>query len=312
MAQPRAAVSVAISTRDRAAVLARCLDALLAGDTLPAEIVVVDQSRDDATRQVVAERQGRGVALVYVRHRGDGLGVSQNIAIGSATSPVVAVTDDDCVPTPGWLAMVATALGPDSPLDAVSGRILPYGPPARGRYPVALRTRTEARPLGPRAMPWEIGSGNNFAVRRPWLLRIGGNDERLGPGAPGQGAVDMDLFYRLLRGGARIRYEPALLVYHEQTDWAGRVGRAVPYGYGMGACSVLWLRQGDGNAPRVLARWLLLRATLLAAALRQGDMRTVYEELLVLRGTLGGLVHGLRLASPVPPPMSVAEGEVRA
>ena len=45
-----APISVAISTRARPDALGRCLDALLAGERLPAEIVVVDQSRDDRSR----------------------------------------------------------------------------------------------------------------------------------------------------------------------------------------------------------------------------------------------------------------------
>jgi GT2 family glycosyltransferase len=145
------------------------------------------------------------------------------------------------------------------------------------------------------AMPWDIGSGNNFAVKRDWFNRIGGNDERLGPGSSGRGGVDMDLFYRLVRAGARARYEPEALVYHERTSSAGRIARRVPYGYGMGACCALWLCQQDTNALRVLGRWLAMRLWRLAGGLRRREWMLVYEEMLVLFGTMRGLMYGFRV-----------------
>jgi GT2 family glycosyltransferase len=144
-------------------------------------------------------------------------------------------------------------------------------------------------------MPWDIGSGNNFAVKRVWLAKVRGNDERLGPGSPGQGGVDMDLLYRLARAGARIRYEPEALIYHERASRASRLARRGPYGYGMGAACSLWLRQGDNNAWRVLVRWVLMRARRLAIGVRQRDGLRVHEEFLVLAGTLGGLLYGWRV-----------------
>ena len=54
-------VAVAVATVDRPDSLGRCLDALLSGPTLPAEIVVVDQGGIDATRAVVEGRASNAV-----------------------------------------------------------------------------------------------------------------------------------------------------------------------------------------------------------------------------------------------------------
>ncbi len=50
-------VSAAIATLDRPETLARCLDALLSGAVLPAEVIVVDQSANDATKAMIEQRR---------------------------------------------------------------------------------------------------------------------------------------------------------------------------------------------------------------------------------------------------------------
>lgn len=289
-----AAVTVAISTLSRPDALRVCLNTLLAGDVLPAEIIVVDQSTDNKTQELVEQCNAAPVSLVYIHHDGRGLGAAQNIGIRNATQPIVAVTDDDCEPASDWIATIALSFASSS-IDALTGRVLPASAETPGTYAVSSRTSTKRLEFQRNAMPWDIGSGNNFAVKREWLNRIGGNDERLGPGSPGQGAVDMDLFYRLLRKGARIQYEPDLVVYHARTTRAGRISRRVPYGYGMGACCVLWLRQKDLHALRVLASWFLLRTKRFVDGILHMQGMRVYEEWLVLIGTLQGLVYGMRV-----------------
>lgn len=288
-----AEVSVAISTLDRPDALGRCLDALRAGEVLPAEVVVVDQGSDGRAGEAVASRRTEGAPdLVYLRQEKRGLGASQNLAVSRARHPIVAVTDDDCIPDPGWLAVIERTFAAPDPPDVVTGRVLPLPPEGDRTYPVSSRTSTERRELRGRALPWEVGSGNNFALRRDWFDRIGGCDERLGPGSPARGGVDMDLFYRLLREGARIRYEPESLVYHERQTRADRLSRRPMYGRGMGTCCALWLRQGDVYALRVLGGWLTLRATRMARDLAGRRWLGVYEELLLLGGTARGLAHG--------------------
>jgi hypothetical protein len=182
----------------------------------------------------------------------------------------------------------------DPELGLLSGPVLPLGPDEPGRFAVATRTSRERKRLGPETMPWDAGSGNNFAVRRSWFEHVGGCDERLGPGAPGRGGLDMDLFRRLLRAGAPGLYEPDAVVFHERTTAAGRLARRMPYGYGMGACCVLWLRQGDRKALAVLGRWAGMRSDRLARSLVRGRWQAVREEGLVLAGTVGGIAFGLR------------------
>jgi GT2 family glycosyltransferase len=295
VAESLAPVTVAITTLDRPDALDRCLRSLADGSVLPAEVVVVDQSPGQTAKPVVA-RAGRLPACRYVHDRGEGLGRGQNLAVRASTQAAVAVLDDDCVAGERWLETAARLLDRDG-LDLVGGRVLPLPDSRPGAVPVSSRTSERRVEFRGRTAPWALGSGNNFAFRRQWFERIGGCDERLGPGSPGRGGVDMDLFYRLLRAGARGRYEPDLLVYHEQKPPEDRLARRGPYGFGMAAACALWLREGrDRYAVRVFGQWLMLRARQLARAILRARWRSAYEEFLILGGTAQGAVYGLRAA----------------
>lgn len=287
-------VSLVVSTRDRPDALARCLAAVLAGARLPAEIVIVDQGEQRPAAEVVEALRTSFPALLYLPRPPRGLGAAQNTGVDAATSPWVAVTDDDCLPDPSWLAIIAEVAAGER-FDLVTGRVLPAGRTGDRTVPVSSRTDPIAREFRGPAPPWLVGSGNNFAVRRDLYLAIGGCDERLGPGSPALGGVDMDLFYRLLRAGARVRYEPRALVLHERQSAEERRARRPMYGFGMGAAFGLWLRKGDLFALQLMLRWLMLRGGRVARPRDVSRGEALREEMVVLSSTARGLVHGLKL-----------------
>jgi GT2 family glycosyltransferase len=287
-----APLTVAVATLDRPEALARCLGALAAGEVLPAEVLVVDQGSDERTRQVVEAQESLAVSWIPQERRG--LAASRNLALERARLPVVAVTDDDCVPSPGWVAALDRAFSPPDAPDAVTGPVLPLGPEMPGRYAVSSRTRLSPAEFQGRVPPWLVGTGANFALQREWIGRTGGYDDRLGAGSAGGAGEDLDLLYRLLRLGARIRYEPRAVVFHERQPRERRLASRSSYGRGVGACCGLWLRGGDLGALGVLARWVWMRAGLAARAARRGRWEALREEGLVLGGTVRGVVYGLR------------------
>lgn len=294
--KPRAGISVAVATLDRPQGLARCLAALAGGEVLPAEVIVVDQGngRDPGSASAVAAARETGLEVVHLRQERRGLAASRNLGLSAARSSWVAVTDDDCVPGPGWIAALDRALRDGPGLAAVTGRVLPLGPEAPGLFAVSSRSGIERADFAGKVPPWRVGTGGNFAVRREWIERAGGYDERLGAGSPGGAGEDMDLLWRLLRAGARIRYEPDAVVFHERQSRERRLASRSSYGRGLGACCGLWLRGGDLGAFGVLARWLLMRGEMAGRGLRRDGWPALREELLVLRGTAAGLVYGLR------------------
>jgi GT2 family glycosyltransferase len=288
-------LTVAVATLDRPQGLARCLEALALGTVQPAEVIVVDQGEGAAA--VVEAFRGR-LPVRHLHQERRGLAASRNLALAEALQPVLAVTDDDCVPDVGWVAALDGALqSPD--LEAVTGRVLPLGPEQPGLYAVSSRTSASPADFAGRALPWLVGTGGNFAARRDWLLRTGGFDERLGAGSPGGSGEDMDILYRLLKAGARIRYEPRAVVYHERQPRERRLASRSAYGRGIGACCGLWLRGRDLHALAVLGGWLRMRGGMAAGAVRRRQWSGVREELLVLGGTARGLMYGLRAGRTV-------------
>ena len=290
-------ITVAISTRDRPGALDRCLESVAAGARRPDEIVVIDQSTDPETKRVAARWRDAGLTILYERNEARGLGVAQNVAFARAHHSIVAVLDDDCVADANWLDLVASRMRDRPDLDGVTGRVLPLDAVGARTLPVSSRISVVRREFSGRALPWEVGSGNNFAVRREALTRVGGCDERLGPGSPAQGGVDMDLFHRLLRGGSQILYEPDAIVYHERQTREERRARRPMYGRGMGAAIALWHREGDTSSGYVLREWAKLRLRQMRLAATRRDWGDVRDEVTMLVSTVRGLSQGWKLGN---------------
>jgi GT2 family glycosyltransferase len=291
----RAEVTVTVATMNRPSALARCVTAILAGRTLPAELIIVDQSTDTETADLVAAAGwDRILPLRVVRQSCRGLAASRNAAIAQR---IVVFTDDDCVPDDRWLTAIIAGFDGEEKPDAVTGRILPLGPERPGLYAVSMRASDIRAVYSGRSLPWAVGSGGNSAVKREWLDRVGGFDERLGAGSPGRSAEDMDLFYRLLRAGATLRYEPDAMVFHERQDDTRRLASRSAYGFGMGTFCAAWARRRDVYAMWMLARWCFDRNRALLAACVRCRRRRVREELRMLRGAASGIAYGLTRSS---------------
>lgn len=100
-------VSVIIPHYSDLAGLAACLDALGRQTVAPDEIIVADNASpqgEAAIAQVIAGR----ARLVVVADRG--AGPARNGGVAASTGQILAFTDSDCLPEPGWLAAGLAAL----------------------------------------------------------------------------------------------------------------------------------------------------------------------------------------------------------
>lgn len=287
-------IAVGVATCGRPDGLARCLRALAAQTTPAAEVIVVDQAPSEEARAAVASSELPGVR--YMEQPRLGLSASRNLALCSTQEPVLAVTDDDCIPAPAFIAAVAAALERAPRPDAVTGPVLPLGEGAPGTFAISLRRSDVSVDHRGRTIPWSVGSGGNFAARVSVLRECGGWDERLGAGSKGQAAEDADLIWRLLLAGVVVRYEPAAVVRHEWQTRARRLSTRWSYGYGVGAMCGLWLARRDPYALRMLAAYSRLHVKPLLSGLLHRDNGRIAEHARALASVMPGLAYGLRAA----------------
>src|SRR5881296_684569 len=268
----RLEVSVLICTRDRSALLEGCLDSVLACSPAPAEVVVVDQSQDQATRQVVGRRKGAFVPVRYVRGIGTGLSRAKNQGIADCAAAVVAFTDDDCLVDSKWVEALS---GPivTGRAEAVVGRTLPEKG-VGGLEETSSVYAPEGCPVfSRRTHPWRVGGGANFAAARDVLRRSG----------PLESAEDMDMTHRILRSGERIVYAPDAVVRHRSWRTAQqnrRLSRA--YGVGAGGYFAKHFLAGDWISGWRFAARLGIRTVHLLRAIPRGDRRGMAEQAIYL------------------------------
>jgi glycosyltransferase involved in cell wall biosynthesis len=154
-------------------------------------VLVVDQNDDDRVVPLLGEH---AVRLRSPR----GLSRARNIALRQLVGDVVAFPDDDCVYPTDLLERVAERI---EGLDGVVGRE-PWW-------------TTEAAELT-RDNLWNRAISFTIFLRRSLVERVGAFDERLG--LPTSSGEEIDYLIRALDAGARIEYDPSLVVDHPHKD----------------------------------------------------------------------------------------------
>lgn len=197
-------VSAVIATRDRPTRLAALIAGLRA-QTLPPErfeVVIVDDG--SATPAIPA---AGGLNLRPILHATPrGTAAARNTGWRAARAPLVAFTDDDCVPTPGWLAALLAA-AEQHPGAIVQGRTEP-NPAELDRRGVFSRTICVPS-LGPQY------EACNILYPSALLKALDGFDEAFGLFSAGE---DTDLAWRALEAGASTVFAPEALVHHAVHD----------------------------------------------------------------------------------------------
>src|SRR2546423_1251856 len=93
-----APISAVVATRNREQSLSRTLDSLLSQEVIPAELILVDASDDDATKNLLAKFADRARPSVGVRWFSadvPGAAPQRNQGVALATQPFIWFFDDD-------------------------------------------------------------------------------------------------------------------------------------------------------------------------------------------------------------------------
>jgi mycofactocin system glycosyltransferase len=245
-------VTVVIPVRDNACGLRRLVTSLRG-----LRIIVVDDG--SAVPVEPDDFAGTGANIEVLRHpQSRGPAAARNTGLAACATDFVAFLDSDVVPRRGWLeALLGHFCDPTVALVAPRIVGLPQSDHLLARYE-AVRSSLD---LGQREAPvipyGPVSYVPSAAIvcRTKALREVGGFDDTLRAGE------DVDLCWRLVETGARLRYEPIALVAHDHRtllrDW---VVRKAFYG---SSAAPLSARHPDKTAPLVisgsaLAMWILL------------------------------------------------------
>jgi GT2 family glycosyltransferase len=210
-------VSVLVPSFRRPDALRRCLAALAAQTRAPDEIVIGARA-DDADTIAAAETvrlAGQPVRIATTPARG--VVAAMQAALDASTGDIIALTDDDARPHPGWIAGLLAQFARASDVGGVGGR--DWQPYERGDASRVGIVQWFGRVIGNHHLgagpvrAVDVLKGVNCSFRAP-LLRAVGFDARL----RGEGAQlhwELALCLPLRRAGWRLVYDPAIAVDHD-------------------------------------------------------------------------------------------------
>ena len=245
----------------------------------PCELIAVSGDPQRSLPSVTAEFP----EVRCARATEPGLSSAFNAGFRMARHGIVVCTTDEVVPADDWLERLLAPFARND-IDVVCGRVLP----AEGRAQVQSSNAAAASPeeapteLG---LDWFVshsfsalpiqrwGTTANMAFRRQLLTdaHVGGFDPALGPGVPSGGGEAAYFFYRALRHGYKLRYQPDAVTWHQCDDRKTELARQYFEG-GKGHVAGqlhLFLEDGDFRALRMLLDLPRLHFTRLVSAIRR-------------------------------------------
>jgi glycosyltransferase involved in cell wall biosynthesis len=271
-------VSIIIPTRNRSAILARCLAALPAGarGLNPPEVIVVDDCSSDRTAQIVEEfAHASGWSTQCLRQeRPQGASAARNRGMLVARGEVIVMIDDDAIATESWLTHMLNGLSKDCPVATGSIRLTVEGP-------ILGKHREEVSPYLSEVLSPPIGVDGvtvpvacNMAAFR-WVFEVANFDENVRPPTE-----EGDW---LRRAGVSARFVPEALVWHYKTAEDIQLNRVLRLAWNRGSEGGWWIRECVKTPPRQ-------RLPMVARALST-SVRALGHA--ILRRCWGGVVVGL-------------------
>ncbi|HET9462051.1 MAG TPA: glycosyltransferase family A protein [Gaiellaceae bacterium] len=261
-----------VATVGRVEELGRVFDSVAAQDYERLRVIVVDQNEDDRLAGIL---NGREIEIVRL-HSERGLSRARNVALSQLTADVVAFPDDDCVYPPGLLNRVAERLSSEPDLDGLTGRAEDASGASSASWKRDAAVLTDDN-LWNRAISFTI------FLRRAVVERVSAFDERLGLGSdePWSSGEEIDYLIRAVRGGARIEYDPSLVVHHDVRVTDASVA------YRDGA-SVGYLLRKHRYPSRSVARMLARPLGGIVVSIAQLDLPRASYHASTLRGRVAG------------------------
>ncbi|MEI7885756.1 MAG: mycofactocin biosynthesis glycosyltransferase MftF [Actinomycetes bacterium] len=257
-AWPSEEVTLVVPVRDRAAGVERLLASLATaagtGVAHLVEIIIVDDGSAEPFEVQIADRRLPSIQVIRCEESA-GPAQARNLGLGQVSTALVAFVDSDCSVTPGWLDPLISQLG-DPSVAAAAPRIAAVpGMTAVGSQTALELYESHRSPLDLGVQTGRVSAGTRVSyvpsaavlMRTEVVRQAGGFNPALLVGE------DVDLIWRLVEQGARVRYDPRSVVYHE-TRSALRTWMQQRVAYGTSAAALDQAHPGK-VAPVILSPW---------------------------------------------------------
>lgn len=298
-------LTVVIATYNRSESLIRCLHSFCS-QSAPREqwevVAVNNNSKDDTEErfaQFAAEHPDLPVRMV--REERQGLSHARNCGMAAATSPYIAIIDDDETVNEDFVRSYIDFFDAHPKVVAAGGRIIPSYEQGRPAWISPYTERPIANPLdlGEEVRAFGRGrcpGGGNMAVTRAAIERYGAFNPALGrTGKKLIGGEETDFFNRLARSGEPFYYVPNAIIYHHISPDKLTRDYFTRLSYAIGVSEQIRTRQNGTFAHRLLAEVVKWGGTLVLAlgyALRGQSPKAQYLILMRAKITRGLLSRG--------------------
>lgn len=222
-------ISIIVPTYNAEKTVGKCIESLFVLEYSNYEIIIVDDDSTDKTKEILAEYKNR-IRVIEERHSGPSR--CRNTAVLEAKGEFIAFTDSDCVVDRNWLKELMKGFV-DSDVVSVGGS--QYSPADETEFGKRVQAFFELTGF---LSGYIKGKNHNQIVevvhnpscnvmyRKKVFLEIGGFDEKLWP------SEDVDLDYRLKKGGFIFMYNPKAIVYHYRPENLRQLSKMM-YRYGI-------------------------------------------------------------------------------
>lgn len=230
-------ISLIVCSRNREKKIKRTLDAIEQQDFKGNwELIIVDNGSTDNTNFVISEFVNTAKCLVKTTFEPKpGLSRARNRGLSLSSGEIVAFTDDDCYPEPGYLTAIDHCFRTHN-IAFCGGRILLFDPTDRR---ITIQELDNKKTIEPYLyLPSGLIHGANMAFKRNAIFSAHGFDERLGAGTRFNSGEDTDLLRRLITNGCSGVYDPSIVVYHHHGRKTAEAEDTLlrSYWVGRGAC----------------------------------------------------------------------------
>jgi glycosyltransferase involved in cell wall biosynthesis len=227
---PPVSIIVPIHNDERgAAVLLECLEQQTAPKSA-FELLFVDDMSTDATARVI---EASSIARLLRAPTHGGSYAARNFAIAHARGELLAFTDGDCAPSPGWISR-GIELMRDATVDMIAGRIeVPIG----DQPTIAILLDAGLFFDQERYVRDGFAATANLWVRRQVIERVGRFNDTLLSGG------DKDFGLRATGAGATLHYDEDLVVGHRPRARLREIARK-SHRIGLGAADHVYRTSG--------------------------------------------------------------------